>query len=240
MASARVAATTKVIPVSLWPTSAARTRRDGCCRAGERVAGALCRPQHERDHSDTGLRLAPPLRRTSVTTCAFNRTRARGRPSSPARATSDYRTCGRPRERRPRPPTMTSVDTTTRNGMGVSSIACPVAAIMTATPAPNASGSSKAHRLGMITPAARATAKIRMMVMGRRMPPTLSRVQCGSFSEMRPRAPPHRSHPKAPASSRTRHPDGPGRVQRTEGWPGTTATPTARARRRGNNSRKPG
>src|SRR6476620_7128879 len=72
---------------------------------------------------------------------------------------------------------MTSVDTTTRNGIGVSLRLCPVAAIAAATQAPNAVGSSNAHRFWMITPASSATAKIRMIVMDERLPANLSRVQ---------------------------------------------------------------
>src|SRR4029079_3140172 len=60
---------------------------------------------------------------------------------------ADYSTCARRRQRRPWPPSMTSVDTTTRNGMGVSLSPCPVAAMAPATEAPHASGSSNAHRL---------------------------------------------------------------------------------------------
>jgi hypothetical protein len=60
---------------------------------------------------------------------------------------------------------MASVDTTTRNGMGVSLRSWPVAAIAPAMHAPNASGSSNANRLWMMSPAATATDKIRLIVM---------------------------------------------------------------------------
>jgi hypothetical protein len=72
---------------------------------------------------------------------------------------------------------MTSVDTATRNGIGVSLRLCPVAAIANATQAPSASGSSNAHRFWMSTPPTRAIAKMRIMVMRERLPSNLGHVQ---------------------------------------------------------------
>jgi hypothetical protein len=82
---------------------------------------------------------------------------------------------------------MTSVDTTTRNGIGVSLRLCPVAVIANATQAPSASGSSNAHLLWMITPPTRAIAKMRIMVMGVRLPSNLSRVQSERLKASHPK-----------------------------------------------------
>jgi len=60
---------------------------------------------------------------------------------------------------------MTSVDTTTRNGMGVSPRGCPVAAIANAAVIPKPSGRSNAQRLCTIAPVTSAIDKIRMIVM---------------------------------------------------------------------------
>ena len=70
------------------------------------------------------------------------------------------------RGRKPCPPTMTSVLTTTTNGIGVSSSACPLAKMANAEQAPIASGRSNAHRLLTMTPATRAIARMRMIVIG--------------------------------------------------------------------------
>jgi hypothetical protein len=89
-------------------------------------------------------------------------------------------------DRKPWPPTMTSVDTTTRNGIGVSLRACPVAAITNATQAPSASGSNSPHRLWMITPATRASAKMRIIVTRRRMAPNSGSVYPASAHVVAP------------------------------------------------------
>jgi hypothetical protein len=60
---------------------------------------------------------------------------------------------------------MTSVDTTTKKGMGVSPSPCPLATIANAAPAPIPSGRSNAHRVLRKTPATNAAVNSRMMVM---------------------------------------------------------------------------
>lgn len=76
-----------------------------------------------------------------------------------------YEVCDIPRGRKPCPPTITSVLTTTRKGIGVSLRRCPVAAMMSAAHVPIPKGRSSAQGLLVSTPAMSAIARIRMMVI---------------------------------------------------------------------------
>jgi len=71
------------------------------------------------------------------------------------------------RDRNAWPPTMTSVHTTIRKGIGVSLRSRPLAAIASAAHAPITSGRNNAHRVLMSNPATSASARKRMMVMRR-------------------------------------------------------------------------
>ena len=81
------------------------------------------------------------------------------------------------RDRKPCPPSMTSVHTITRKGIGVSPRLCPVAAMARAVEAPIPRGSINTHRFWTRAPTSKAIAKTRMIVMRGRVPRTLIPVQ---------------------------------------------------------------
>ena len=83
------------------------------------------------------------------------------------------------RARKPWPPSITSVHTITRKGIGVSPRPCPVAAMANAAQAPIPSGSSNTHRLCTAAPTSKAIARIRMIVMRGRVTRTRTPVHLG-------------------------------------------------------------
>src|SRR6516165_5444323 len=85
---------------------------------------------------------------------------------------------------------MIRVHVTTRKGIGVSPSVLPAATTATAAAIPIPTGANNAHRLLTITPANRATANNRMMVMAKRVTRGVATVQpnqAGAVSVFRER-----------------------------------------------------